>query len=219
MVEPRHQARCIDVALRPVKCPQQPAAPRRTHAVHAPGKSQVRNLIRIRIRIAVGRKRVISHAQIRGAMIAGHQPDGVRRRQPDISRYPRFPRPLQLGDDRPCRRILRRQARRVRPQVAGEHPVGGGEVVAVIMIHRSDDRHLVHQPRVLGQELRDLHPGNGRRNRLERSPKFGRRIRLGIISLMLRWSAVEPDQDHRFPGSVPFVPSPRNRPRTKSSPA
>ena len=45
------------------------------------------------------------------------------------------------------------------------------------------------------QKLRDLHAGDRRRNRLERSAKLGWSIRLGIISLMLRRAAVEPDQD------------------------
>ncbi len=42
-------------------------------------------------------------------------------------------------------------------EVAGQHPVGGREVVAVVVVHRADDRHLVHQPGVLGQQLGDLH--------------------------------------------------------------
>ena len=90
-----------------------------------------------------------------------------------------------------------RQVRRVRAQVARQHPVRGREVVAVVVMHRPDDRQLVQEPGVPWQEFRDLHARHGRRDRLERPAKLGGRIGLGVIRLMLGRPAVEPDHDHR----------------------
>ena len=129
-------------------------------------------------------------------MIARHQPDGMRGGQADIGGDTRFPRSLEPGDDRAGGRVLRRQVRRVRAEVAGQHPVRGREVVAVVVMHRSDDRHLVHQTSVVWQELGNVHAGDGRRDRLERPAKLGRCIGLGVIGLVLGRPAVEPDQDH-----------------------
>ena len=105
----------------------------------------------------------------------------------------------------------------VRAQVAGQHPVGGGEVVAVVVVHRADDRHLVHQPGVLGQQLGDLHAGHGRRDRLERPAKLGRSVGLGVVGLVLRRPAVEPDQDHRSVARPALAgrPSPQRRARSR----
>ena len=86
-------------------------------------------------------------------------------RQADVRRHPRLPRPLDPRDDRPGRGILRRHVERIGAQVAGQHPVGGREMVAVVVMQRPDDRDLVHDLGMAGQQLRDLDAGHDRRDR------------------------------------------------------
>ena len=75
--------------------------------------------------------------------------------------------------------------------------MGRGEMVAVVVMHRPDDRHPVHEPGVVGQELGDLHARHAGAHGLKRPAKLGGRLGLGVVGLVLRRAAVEPDQDDR----------------------
>ena len=120
--------------------------------------------------------------------------------QAHVGGHPRGLRPLQLGDDRAGRGILRREVDGRRAVIPGQHPVGGREVVAGVVVHRADDRHLVHHPRVIGQEFRDRDARHARAHRPQRAAELGGGLGLRVVGLVLGRAAVEPDQDH---GEVP----------------
>ena len=134
-VEAVHQARRVHVVARLVKRAQQAATAIETLGRQAGGQGEVGDVITIGIRVAVRRERVVGHSQIGRAVVAGREAHRVRVGQADVRRHPRLTRAFELGDDRPGGGTLWREVHRVGAEMARQHPVGGREMVAVVMMH------------------------------------------------------------------------------------
>ena len=78
----------------------------------------------------------------------------------------------------------------------GEHPVGGGPVIAVAVRETADHRALVHHLGVLRQQFTDINPRDVGVDRLEGATKLRRCVGLHVKRVELRGTAVHPDQNH-----------------------
>ena len=143
-------------------------------------------------------ERVVGRTEIRGSHVARKEINALSGRQSDIRWHPRDILSAQLGNVRTERRILLRQAGGVRAESPGQHPVATREVVAVVVMHRADERHLVGELRVQRQCLGDDHAWHIGLQRSERPAIIGRRVRFWIIRFQLTRASIEPDQDDRF---------------------
>src|SRR5258706_505034 len=79
--------------------------------------------------------------------------------------------------------------------MAGQHKPRAGVVVSEFMSQRANQRDVAHNFRGARQMLADLHARDARRNGLEGTADFAGRIGLGIESVEMAGSAVEPDQN------------------------
>ena len=74
----------------------------------------------------------------------------------------------------------------------------GCKVVAVVMVDRPDERHLVGVLRVERQRSGNVHAGHVGLQCVERAAILGRRLRFWIVRFELAGSSVEPHQDNGF---------------------
>ena len=65
---------------------------------------------------------------------------------------------------------------------------------------RADDRELIHHLREPRHQLADLYSGHVGRDRLEFPANLGRRIRLEIEHVLVRWPSRQVDHDDRLMG-------------------
>ena len=107
---PSHRGRGGPARRRPAGCGGPPSEAHRRR----PARIRLGTWYRLGVGIAVGVERVVRRPEIGRPMIAGRDPDRVGVRQADIRRHPRLLGPLEPGDDRTRRRILRRHVDRVR---------------------------------------------------------------------------------------------------------
>ena len=73
-------------------------------------------------------------------------------------------------------------------------------VIAAAAVHRADDGEAVHQSRLLGQVLAEVHAGELGGDGLKRSAIAGRRVRLGIPHIDMTGTTRQPEQDDRLLG-------------------
>ncbi len=116
---------------------------------------------------------------------------------------PRELGPEEVRGDGAHRGIARLAVAAVGPGAAGEHPVGGGPVVAVAMGEAADHRARVHPLGVLREELADLDAGEVRADRLEGPAELGRAFGIHVEGVELRPPAVHPDEDHALARAGP----------------
>ena len=119
-------------------------------------------------------------------MVAGGDADGVGVGQADVGRECWVSGTFQAGDDGGGGGVGGGLVDGVGAEVAGEHPVGGGEVVAVVVVHGADEGHAVHELGVAGEQLGELDAGDGwcrwrsRGRGIRRGRRaWGRRFRAG----------------------------------------
>ncbi len=105
---------------------------------------------------------------------------------------------MEFGRDCADARVLRFLVRRIAAVVTRPHPVSGGDVVAVVVVDRPDDAHAIHHRRMVRKEFAELNARQLRRDRIERTFVFFRRLRLWIVHIHVRWPAVEPEADDRL---------------------
>ena len=82
-----------------------------------------------------------------------------------------------------------------RSRCPGHHVVIAAAMVGIIVADRTNDRGFVRDFRQPRHRFAKMNPFDRSRNRLEFPPDFRRRIRLGIKTLVVRGTAIKPDQD------------------------
>ena len=89
-----------------------------------------------------------------------------------------------------------------------QHAMAAGEVVAGVVVQRADDRELVGDLGLLGEQLGDVEAGHAGADRLPDAAILGRGVRLQVVHVHVAGAAVEPDQDDggvlfRRPRAIP----------------
>ncbi len=130
--------------------------------------------------------------------------------QRDIGGHARPVRPPQPRDDRPDARPLVGPRLVLRGAEPGRDPVRPGAVVGRVVVQAPDDRQLVHDPRLPGQQLADRRARHGRRDRAELAPELAGRVGLQVIRVDVRRPAAEQHLDDR---RVPRPLGPRPQPQ------
>ena len=109
-------------------------------------------------------KRVVGFAEIRRSHVTRILVDCVRRWQPDVARQTVAGTTVNSGNVRTKRRIHRRDLCGGTAKPSGQHPVPCREVIAVVVMQRSNDGHLVRMSRLQRELLCQKRSGHVRRD-------------------------------------------------------
>ena len=148
------------------------------------------------VRVAHRLERVVLPAEVGRAEVAGPQADRHR-----VGHARRAPACRACGGRTPSTRSSRCSGtspscpRRWRPPRPVRMLVRGAEVVAVVVVERADDRELVGDLRLEGEELADLHAGDVGLDRPPDAAVLGRGLGLHVVHVHVPGPAVEPEED------------------------
>ena len=194
-VEARHDPAGVDLAAERVKLFQNIPAGSQGVEREPARKAKIRDPKIGGVGVGPDLEGLIRRAEIDRALIA----ERFRLGHGHISGHVARPRPFRPRDHRAERRLLRSVARQSRAEIAGLHPVRRWGVDRVAMMHRANDRELVHHLRLPRETLGDHHARGGGRDRPVRASEWRGGVGLEVIRVLLAHAAVRPEDDQRAP--------------------
>ena len=147
------------------------------------------------VRVVNGFKGIVLQADVVRAEVTRTQPHAHRIRDTDVGGHTRRAGARHGRGHRADERVLLGIQQTVHTAAPGQHVVGAGEVVALVVVQRPHERELVGDLRLQREEFADLDPLDICADRLPDAADFGRGFGLEVVEVEVTGAAVEPEQD------------------------